>query len=94
MGVATGTLKADTWTLSETQLAGYTKSDWVCVGGTQVGSDITVGLGESATCTITATGKAGSAVHAVRCLAEVAAGRKKGVKILRWLDQAPREVEG
>ena len=50
-------LKADTWTLSETPLAGYAASDWVCVGGTQgAGVDkdkITVGLAGEATCTIT-----------------------------------------
>ena len=34
--------------------AGYTASDWVCVGGTQDDADtITLGQGESATCTIT-----------------------------------------
>jgi len=44
---------AGTYTLSETGPAGYTASAWSCVGGTQNGSDITVGLGESATCTIT-----------------------------------------
>ena len=33
--------------------AGYTASSWVCVGGTQSGSNITVGLGGEATCTIT-----------------------------------------
>jgi len=33
--------------------AGYTASAWVCVGGSQVGNQITVGLGESATCTVT-----------------------------------------
>lgn len=46
-------LIADTWALSETPLAGYTASDWVCVGGTQNGSNITVGIGGEATCTIT-----------------------------------------
>jgi general secretion pathway protein K len=46
-------------------------------------------------CAITATGRAGTAVsHTVRCLAEVSGAGRKGVKILRWLDQAPREVEG
>ena len=48
-----GTLKADTFALSETTQPGYTASAWTCVGGTQSGSNITVGLGESATCTIT-----------------------------------------
>ena len=51
-------LKADTWTLSETELAGYSESDWVCVGGTYnktaAGVEtITVGLAGEATCTIT-----------------------------------------
>jgi hypothetical protein len=46
-------LLADTFALSETSPAGYTASAWVCVGGTQNGANITVGLGESATCTIT-----------------------------------------
>ena len=48
-----GTLLADTWALSETGPSGYTASAWVCVGGTQSGSNITVGIGGSATCTIT-----------------------------------------
>ena len=48
------TFDAGTYDLSETGPAGYTASAWVCVGGTQDGSDtVTVGLGESATCTIT-----------------------------------------
>jgi len=48
------TFAAGTYALSETDgPAGYTPSSWVCVGGTQVGSSITVGLGQSATCTIT-----------------------------------------
>ena len=47
------TLQADTWALSETNLAGYAASVWVCVGGTQSGSNITVGIGGEATCTIT-----------------------------------------
>ncbi len=46
-------LQADTWALSETSPAGYSASDWECVGGTQNGSNITVGIGEEATCTIT-----------------------------------------
>jgi type II secretory pathway component PulK len=68
----------------------------IAAGGriTAEGLALITGRQASTACTITATGKAGGAVHAVRCLAEVAAGRKKGVKILRWLDQAPREVEG
>jgi Prealbumin-like fold domain len=46
-------LKADTWALSETNVYGYTAGAWVCVGGTQVNSNITVGIGGEATCTIT-----------------------------------------
>ena len=49
------TLVADTWALSETNVAGYTASAWVCVGGTQVGSNITLASGAEATCTITNT---------------------------------------
>src|SRR5213076_836084 len=47
------TLKADTFALSETQLAGYAASNWVCDGGSQEGNSVTVGLGGEATCTIT-----------------------------------------
>ena len=50
-------LLADTWTLSESGPAGYAKSDWVCEGGTYAKvagvETITVGIGGSATCTIT-----------------------------------------
>ena len=45
-------LKADTFELSETEVAGYDASDWVCVGGDQSGASVTLALGESATCTI------------------------------------------
>jgi len=42
------------YNLSESAVPGYTPSDWVCVGGTQNDSDtVTLGLGQSATCTIT-----------------------------------------
>ena len=47
------TLQADTFALSETNVTGYAASDWVCVGGTQNSSNITVGIGGEATCTIT-----------------------------------------
>jgi len=48
--------KADTYTLSESGgSTDYTASSWSCVGGTQVGSAITVGAGEGAVCTITNT---------------------------------------
>jgi hypothetical protein len=46
-------LQADTWALSETSAAGYAASAWSCVGGTQNGSSITLGIGGEATCTIT-----------------------------------------
>lgn len=47
-------LKADTFVLSEEpSVANYTASDWVCDGGTQNGSSVTLGVGEEATCTIT-----------------------------------------
>ncbi len=46
-------LKADTFALSETNVSGYTASAWSCVGGTQNGASITLGLGQEATCTIT-----------------------------------------
>ncbi len=50
---STGTLQADTWALTENTVAGYAASDWVCVGGSQTDSNITVGIGGEATCTIT-----------------------------------------
>ena len=46
-------LQADTWSLSESSVPGYSASSWICVGGTQSGSNISVGIGGSATCTIT-----------------------------------------
>ena len=45
--------------------------------------------------TITATGKAGGdVIHVVRCLVEVSGSGEKGVKMLGWLDKAPREEGG
>ncbi len=45
--------KADTYTLGETGPSGYTAGNWTCTGGgTQDGNKITLGLGESAICTI------------------------------------------
>ncbi|HEX7519039.1 MAG TPA: hypothetical protein VF325_02060, partial [Candidatus Deferrimicrobium sp.] len=45
--------------------------------------------------TITATGRAGGDVtRVVRCIVEVTGSRKKGVKMLGWLDKAPREEGG
>jgi hypothetical protein len=65
------------------------------LGITAEGLALLSGPRGSAVYTITATGTAGGGlVHAIRCLVEVAAGGKKGVMILRWLDQAPLEVEG
>jgi len=53
-GGAEGDVDAGTYTLSESGgPAGYDASAWVCVGGSQEGSSLTLGLGESATCTIT-----------------------------------------
>ena len=43
---------AGTYDLSETSLAGYAAGDWGCVGGSQSGSQITIGIGQTATCTI------------------------------------------
>ena len=62
---------------------------------TSQGLALIAGGGASNRYTITATGRAGAGIsHAVRCLAEISGGGKKAVKILGWLDQAPREVEG
>jgi uncharacterized repeat protein (TIGR01451 family) len=47
------TLKADSFALSETGPTGYTASSWVCVGGSQNGSNITLLIGQEATCTVT-----------------------------------------
>jgi general secretion pathway protein K len=45
--------------------------------------------------TITATGRAGGdVIRVVRCLVEVSGSGKKGVKMLGWLDNAPREAGG
>jgi hypothetical protein len=53
-GVDATPVDAGTYALSETtDVTGYTASAWVCVGGTQEGSAITLGSGESAVCTIT-----------------------------------------
>src|SRR5437867_3381906 len=44
---------AGTYNLSETGLTGYAAGPWVCTGGTQTGTQITLGVGQSATCNIT-----------------------------------------
>ncbi|TPW09469.1 MAG: hypothetical protein FD130_2513, partial [Halothiobacillaceae bacterium] len=52
----TGTAEATaglTYTLSELGPDGYTPSTWSCDGGTLVGSDLTLSLGEVVICTIT-----------------------------------------
>jgi hypothetical protein len=48
-----GTLQADTFAVSEISLGGYSQSELACVGGTLDGINITLGIGEEATCTIT-----------------------------------------
>ncbi len=52
-GGAESDVNAGSYALSETTLPGYMASSWSCVGGSQAGSQITLGLGQSATCTIT-----------------------------------------
>ena len=54
-GVSSGpSFDAGSYDLSETTVNGYSASPWVCEGdGTQNGANITLGLGDSATCTIT-----------------------------------------
>lgn len=48
------TFTAGTYVLGESGgPSGYTASDWECVGGVQDGDEITIGLGEDVTCTIT-----------------------------------------
>ncbi len=48
-----GTFLADTYTLSETTgPAGYSAGNWSCTGVENTGNQITLGLGQEATCTI------------------------------------------
>ncbi len=49
------TLVQGTYTLSESGPSGYRASAWTCTGGVQNGNQITVGLGETAYCSITNT---------------------------------------
>jgi len=52
--VTNADIDAGTYDLSENGPAGYSASDWVCVGGDQTDGDtIEIGLGETVTCTIT-----------------------------------------
>ncbi len=55
-GGDSGDVPAGTYSLAESAgPANYTAGDWVCVGGAQEGSSITLAPDESATCTITNT---------------------------------------
>ena len=57
--VTSATVAVGTYDLSESGLAGYTASAWVCVGGTQDDDDtVTIAEGEDVTCTITNTEEA------------------------------------
>jgi hypothetical protein len=47
------TVNAGTYTLSESGPSGYGASEWVCTAGTLAGSQLTLALNQSATCTIT-----------------------------------------
>ncbi len=52
--VSDATFDAGVYTLSESAgPSGYTPTAWSCVGGTQNGNQITVGLGQSVVCSIT-----------------------------------------
>ncbi len=54
--VSGSTFSAGLYTLAESgSMTNYTASGWVCVGGTQNGSQITLALAQTATCTITNT---------------------------------------
>ena len=44
---------AGTYALTENGPSGFFRSQWSCVGGTQNGGNITIGLGQNVTCTIT-----------------------------------------
>jgi hypothetical protein len=59
-GSAEADVNAGTYALSETNVAGYTAGSWSCVGGTQNASNITLALGQSATCTINNNDQAGT----------------------------------
>jgi hypothetical protein len=52
VGVTGCSVSAGSYALSEQTQAGYTPTSWSCTGGTQNGASITLGLGGSATCTI------------------------------------------
>jgi large repetitive protein len=50
--VTSATVSAGTYALSETGPAGYTAGAWSCTAGTLSGSNLTLALGQTATCTI------------------------------------------
>jgi len=64
-GVESGTdFDAGSYDLSEAGPAGYTASDWVCVGGSQADADtVNIGLGDDVTCTITNTAMGMTTLH-------------------------------
>lgn len=52
-GTAESDVDAGTYTLSENGPSGYTPSAWSCTGGNLKGDELTLGVGESASCEIT-----------------------------------------
>ncbi len=62
--VSSGTsFEAGTYDLSETGPAGYSASEWVCTGGSQVdGNTVEIGLGENVACSITNNDQAGTLI--------------------------------
>ncbi len=54
--ITSASIDAGTYTLSESGPSGYTNQGWTCTGdGTQSGNQITLGLGETASCEVTNT---------------------------------------
>lgn len=57
------TFEAGTYTLSESDgPSGYSPSNWVCLGGTQSGDQISLNPGENATCTINNNDRSGTLI--------------------------------
>jgi uncharacterized repeat protein (TIGR01451 family) len=50
--VTSATINAGTYALSETNLAGYTAGAWACTAGTLSGSNLTLALAQTSSCTI------------------------------------------
>jgi uncharacterized repeat protein (TIGR01451 family) len=50
--VTNASVQPGSYTLSETNIAGYTASAWACTAGTLAGSTLTLTSGQNATCTI------------------------------------------